>query len=193
MTAAPRKPIDPNVARAMGPVPSQETPPEGYDEKVIVACKVPVAWIELQCERSRTITQMGKFGSEDVTIWEKVGQIVRIRGTAYPAAQPPEGFIDRPEKLFGFAINRHVSKAFWDEFVKQKAEWPPIKSGAIFAFKRAEDVKARASEMRGLLTGFEPMDPKGDSRNPKPMNAALTPLTVEEERGKKLATMPQYG
>ncbi len=194
MSNAPaKKPLDPNVARAMGPVPSQETPPEGYDEKVIVACKLPFAWIELQCEELQEVQQMGRNGQESVKIWVKTGQIVRIRGTAYPAAQPPEGFIDRPEKLFGFAINRNVSKTFWDAFYKQKAEWPPIKSGAIFAYKKAEDVKARASEMRGLLTGFEPMDPKGDGRNPKPMNAALTPLTVEEERGKKMAVMPQYG
>lgn len=192
-TTPARKPIDQNVARAMGPVPSQETTPEGYDEKVIVACKVPVAWLELQCEKLQEVQQMGRNGQETVKVWVKHGTIVRIRGTAYPAAQPPEGFIDRPEKLFGYAINRNVSATFWNEFVKQKADWPPIKSGAIFAFKRAEDVKARASEMRGLLTGFEPMDPKGDARNPRPMNAALTPLTVEEERGKKLATMPQYG
>lgn len=192
-TAGNRRQIDPQVSKAMGLPPKQETPPVGYDEKVIVACKIPLAWIELQCERPRTITEEGKFGSKDVTIYEKSGPIVRIRGTAYPAAQPPEGFIDRPEKLFGYAINRDVSKTFWDEFAKQKAEWPPIKSGAIFAFRQIEDVKARASEMRNMLTGFEPMDPKGDARNPRPMNAALTPLTIEEERGKKMPTMPQYG
>ena len=187
MAAQPQsKPINPMPGR-------QETPPEGYDEKVIVACKLPFAWIELQCEKPTQVQQMGRNGQEEVTVYVKHGPIVRIRGTAYPAAQPPEGFIDRPEKLFGFAINRNVSKTFWDAFFEQKKDWPPIKSGAIFAFRRGEDVKARASEMRGLLTGYEPMDPKGDPRNPKPMNAALTPLTVEEERGKKLAVMPQYG
>jgi len=190
---APAKKTPQQVQQEFGRVPSQETPPDSYDEKVIVACKLPFAWVELQCEKPMEIDEMGPTGSKKITINVKTGTIVRIRGTAYPAAQPPEGFIDRPEKLFGYAINRNVSKTFWDEFAKQKAEWPPIKSGAIFAFKRPEDVKAKASEMRGLLTGFEPMDPKGDARNPKPMNAALTPLTVEEERGKKLATMPQYG
>lgn len=173
--------------------PNQETPPEGYDEKVTVACKIPLAWIELQCEKMTKVQQMGRNGQEEVFVYVKHGPIVRIRGTAYPAAQPPEGFIDRPEKLFGYAITRNVSSKFWDDFSKQKADWPPLASGAIFAYRKNEDVKARASEMRGLLTGFEPMDPKGDPRNPKPMNGALTPLTIEEERGKKMPTMPQYG
>jgi hypothetical protein len=190
VTAQPaRKPIDPNLTK----LPLQETPAEGYDEKVIVACKIPQAWIELQCEEMQSVSQMGRNGAENVDIWVKSGQIVRVRGTAYPAAQPPEGFIDRPEKLFGFAITRGVSKTFWDKFAEQKKRWPPLASGAIRAFRKSEDVKAYASEMRGLLTGFEPMDPKGDARNPKPMNGALTPLTIEEERGKKMPTMPQYG
>lgn len=190
MTAQPaRKPIDPNLTK----VQSQETPPEGHDEKVIVACKIPQAWIELQCEKLQSVQQMGRNGAETVEIWVKHGQIFRVRGTAYPAAQPPEGFIDRPEKLFGYAITRGVSKTFWDKFAEQKKDWPPLASGAIFAYRKNEDVKARASEMRSLLTGFEPMDPKGDARNPKPMNGALTPLTIEEERGKKMPTMPQYG
>jgi hypothetical protein len=190
MTAQPaRKPIDPNLTK----VPSQETPPEGYDEKVIVACKIPQAWVELQCEKLTEVSQMGRNGSEKVQVWVKHGQIVRVRGTAYPAAQPPEGFIDRPEKMFGFAITRNVSKKFWDEFAEQKKDWPPLANRAIYAYRKMEDVKAVASEMRGLLTGFEPMDPKGDARNPKPMNGALTPLTIEEERGKKMPTMPQYG
>lgn len=183
---APRKPINPLPPR-------QETPPQGYDEKVIVACKLPFAWHECQCEKPTTVQQMGRNGQEDVTVWVKYGQIVRIRGTAYPASQPPEGFIDRPEKSFGYALTRNVSKKFWDEFSKQKADWPPIANGLIFAYRSMDDVKARASEMQELVSGFEPMNPKGDPRNPKPMNAALTPLTVEEERGKKLAVMPQYG
>jgi hypothetical protein len=184
VTVAPvRKPIDPMPPR-------QETPPQGYDEKVIVACKLPFAWIELQCEEPKSRTIQGKYGTETVTVYEKKGDIVRIRGTAYPAAQPPEGFIDRPEKLFGYAINRNVSKAFWDEFARQKADWPPIKNGFIFAYKSPEDVKARARELQGLMSGFEPMNPKGDVRNPRPMNGALTPLTVEDERGKKMPAQP---
>ena len=173
------KPINPMPGR-------QETPPEGYDEKVIVACKVPLPWLELQLEAQREHVETGKYGSKTTTIWEKVGDPVRIRGTAYPAAQAPEGFPDRPEKMFGFALNRNISKAFWDKFVEQKAEWPPIKNGFIFAFKRIEDVKARASENRGLLSGLEPMNPKDDARNPKPLMGSISKLTVEEERGKNM-------
>jgi len=166
--------------------PPQETPSEGYDDKIIVACKLPLAWVELQLERSREITEEGKFGSKTVTIWEKIGNVVRIRGTAYPAAQAPEGFPDRPEKIFGFAINRNVSKAFWDKFAEQKKDWPPLKNGFIFAFRKMEDVKARASEARAMLSGFEPMNPKGDPRSPKPLMGAISQLTVEEERGKNM-------
>jgi hypothetical protein len=152
-----------------------------------VACKLPFAWIELQCEASKEFTEEGRFGAKKVTIWHKCGDIVRIRGTAYPTAQPPEGFAPRPEMMFGYTINRNVSKKFWDEFSKQKADWPPIRSGAIFAFRQMDDVKAKAREMQGFSTGFEPMDPKGDSRNPKPMRADLTPLTMEEDRAKRMS------
>lgn len=174
-----RKPVDPMPPR-------QETPPQGYDEKVIVACKLPFAWVELQCERSREITEEGKFGSKTVTIWEKAGDIVRVRGTAYPAAQPPKGFIDRPEMLFGFAITRDVSKKFWDEFAAQKADWPPMRSGAIFAFKDSASVKAKASELRNLTTGFEPMNPDKDDRNPKPVMGNVSQISTEEERARSM-------
>lgn len=176
-----RKSIDPLPPR-------QETPPEGYDEKVIVACKIPLPWVELHLDRQTTRTEEGQWGSKTIKIWERDpnAPIVRIRGTAYPAAQPPEGFPDRPEKLFGFAINRNVSKAFWDAFVEQKKDWPPLKNGHIFAFKKLDDVRARASELRNLVSGFEPINPKGDDRNPKPVMGALSPITVEEERGRKM-------
>jgi hypothetical protein len=190
VSTAPGKKTPQQVQQEFGRVPAQDTPAKDYDEKVIVACKVPLSWLELQLEHPRTIVEEGKFGSKEVTVWEKSGDIVRVRGTAYPSGQPPEGFIDRPEKMFGYAITRDVvTKKFWDEFCKQKAGWPPLKNGFIFAFRSMEDVKARARENQGLKSGFEPMDPKGDTRNPKPMNGALTPLTVEEERGKKMPAL----
>lgn len=181
MAAQPQSKLD-NTPNANRPAP----PPEGYDEKVIIACKVPLPWIDLQLCEPRDTVEQGKYGSKTVTVYERSGDIVRIRGTAYPAAQAPEGFPDRPEKMFGFAINRNISKAFWDEFARQYKDWPPVKNGFIFAFKKIEDIKAKASETRSILSGLEPMNPKGDPRNPKPLMGAITPLTVEEERGKNM-------
>ena len=156
-------------------------------ETVTVACKVSVPWIDLQLCKPMQVSEQTMNGSKEVTMFYKDGPVIRIRGTAYPVGQTPEGFPEKPERLFGYALTRNIPKDWWDEFTKQYAKWPYLQNGLVYAFANLDDGRAQAKEQRAFTSGLEPINPKGDPRSPRPISEGMDPIETEEHRAKKMA------
>lgn len=129
----------------------------GSSPTVTIACKIGVPWIDAELCEPREIQENTQTGPRPVTQWFRTGKKFRIRGTAYPRGEAPEGFPAKPEIVAGYALTRDIPRALWEEWAKQHARAPYVASGMIFAFDRIEDIKARASEMTAELSGLEPI------------------------------------
>lgn len=57
-----------------------------------------------------------------------------------------------------------VNEEFWGAWVAQNKDFPPYKSGAIFAGKSQREAEAVAKDLVDVTTGLEPMKQKGDKR-----------------------------
>lgn len=124
---------------------------------VTVASKLPMR-LRLQLEEFHEVRLPdGRGGYVIETNARKVGPVVVINGTAYPRGEPPEGFRDRPEMLQGFALTPGVPREFWERWVKQKAGFPPLESGLLFAHESRADVAAEARGMRDTRSDLDPM------------------------------------
>lgn len=169
------------VASAAGEI----AKPASAGAKVVVACKIGVAYIDLQLSKLEEVQENTQTGPRTVRQARRVGQVVRIRGTAYPRGTPPEGFPEKPKIVDGAALTYGVDKDFWDEWAKQNELNPIVKNRMIFA--GAEDqVAGIAREVKDVVSGFDPVDPRGDARMPKSQNAAVSNIETEESRRAKL-------
>ena len=124
---------------------------------VTVACKLGIAWLDLQISEEREVMENTQTGPRPVKQYAPVGPIVRIRGTAYPRGEVPEGFPERPRIVAGYALTPNVPREFWDRWVKQHAKAPYVVSGMVCAFESLDDVKAKGREMEGIMSGLEPL------------------------------------
>ena len=151
---------------------------------VSVACKLGIAWLDIQACVKTVVQENTQTGPRDKDMWQKSGPIHRIRGTAYPAGAIPDGFFDRPEMIAGHAITRNVPRKLWDTWFEQNAQSDMVRNGLIFAFVGMDDIKARSREMENVPSGLEPikrgrMGPEGeediiDPRLPKPSIGGLS-------------------
>ena len=73
--------------------------PAGF---VTVACKVGVPWIDFQACVSSIEKENTQTGPRDIIVWHKMGPVVRIRGTAYPRGDLPEGYPEKPVMILGY-------------------------------------------------------------------------------------------
>jgi hypothetical protein len=128
--------------------------PSGF---VTVACKIGVPWIDFQVCTSEIVKENTQTGPRDVIEWQKTGRVIRIRGTAYPRGEAPEGFPDKPTMIAGCALTHNVPRAEWEEIAKQHAKAPYFENNLIFAYERIEDVQAKAKEHASELSGLEPL------------------------------------
>lgn len=141
--------------------------------KVTVACKMAVAWFEMEICTESKVTEHSQTGPRQITQWDRTGKIFRVRGTAYPTGQVPEGFGPKPEMIAGYALTRDCPKDFWDAWVQQHAKAPYVINGMIMAASSMEALRAEAGERKGLLSGLEPVqrtkDKINDARVTKPV------------------------
>lgn len=147
---------------------------------VAVACKLGVAWFDLQLCEERQVQENTQTGPRMIKQFVKTGRIVRIRGTAYPRGEAPEGFPAKPEMVLGYAITRNVPKDFWDKWAEQHSKAPYVLSHMIMAFTSIDDVKAAADDHKGEISGLEPVqrDKSGitDPRLPRSTNKSVSDL-----------------
>ena len=146
--------------------------------KVTIACKLPIAWLDLQIYEKRTEMENTQTGPREIPVWRPAdGKMVRIRGTSYPRGTPPEGFIDRPTIINGYALTPGVDKDFWEEWKAQNAKAPFVVNGAIVAHETMDGLKGSTKDREKELTGLEPVSRTGDSRMPAPSVKGVENLT----------------
>lgn len=149
--------------------------------KVTIACKLPIAWLDLQLFDAHTESEATQTGSREITVFRPSGDIVRIRGTAYPRGTPPVGFPDKPQMLNGYALTPNVDKAFWDKWLEKNSKAPFVVTGGLMAFESADTLRGKTKEHFGELTGLEPMSLDKDPRMPAPSIKGLTVTTAVTE------------
>lgn len=152
----------------------------GSSKYVTVACKIGVPWIDYEVCELTEIDENTQTGSRKTKMWIRTGEIARIRGTAYPRGEPPEGFPDKPRFVLGYALTPNILRATWEKIVEQRVKAPEFKSGMVFAFERDEDIKSKAKDLEKQLSGLEPLqrtkDEITDKRVPKSINSGISPV-----------------
>ena len=151
---------------------------------VTVACKIAVAWFDLRICEPKEISENTQTGARKVTQWFPTGEVIRVRGTAYPRGEAPEGFPERPEMLMGYALTRGIPKDKWDKYLEANAKAPFIKSGMLRAFESTDQLKGYAEEHKDEMSGLEPIQRKKkqitDPRVPKSTNGAVMDLQPDD-------------
>lgn len=161
--------------------------PQSAGAKVVVACKLGLPYLDLQLSTLEDVYENTQTGPRLVKQAKRIGGVVRIRGTAYPRGTPPEGFPERPKMVDGAALNYGIDKEWWDEWVQQNRLNPIVKNRMIFAHESEDRVVSEARELKGQLSGFDPVNPLSDQRMPKSTNAAVSNVETEESRKAKMA------
>lgn len=151
---------------------------------VTVASKLPMN-IEIQLCKETTAAVTGQFGSVKETVFVKAGPIHVIRGTGYPNGnQLPKGFPKRPAMAggddAGFALTPKVPADFWAAWLAQNKTTDIVRNGLIFAAPTLDEVEELAKERGTVHTGLEPLNPDGDPRAPRPLNASIQVVKTEE-------------
>lgn len=117
---------------------------ENANRTVTVACDLPHGLI-LRLHTSRQVTP--PQGGREYTEYLPLAERVTINGLN-----------SRETVRFGYAMTI-VDAAFWDTWLSQNKAFPPVVMGHLFGFATSTDTVAKAREMEGLRTGFEPLDP----------------------------------
>jgi hypothetical protein len=161
--------------------------PQSAGAKVTVACKLGVAFYDIQlCEIVDKFEQ-NMQGGRMVKEANRVGNVVRLRGTAYPRGTPPKGFYAPPEIMNGAALTRGVDKEWFDAWIKQHARDPIVMNKMIFAAETDDALRGESAELSKFLSGLEPVNPGKDARIPKSsrIGTGELPEVSEIEAGQK--------
>lgn len=151
--------------------------PGSAGAKVIVACKIGIAFLDLQVFRKVAKMQDTQTGPRKVEEYVREPSIVRVRGTAYPRGTVPPGYPERPEMWHGYALTRGVDKEFWDLYEEQNRNSPYVKNDLLFACENENDVRARALSGRDVKSSIDPITGDTDPRIQRPSNSAIEPLS----------------
>ena len=144
----------------VAPASGERSVPSSAGAKVIVALKLGVTGIQIQlCEMVKKFEQ-NMQGGRDVTEANRVGNVVIIRGTAYPRGTPPEGFPSAPEIVAGYALTRGIDRDFWAKWWEQNQKNPLVMNEFIFADESEDRVRKMALERAALSSGLDPINPK---------------------------------
>jgi len=160
--------------------------PSSAGQKVVVACKLGVAYYDIQLCKPEEVSENTQTGPRTITQWKRTGNIVRLRGTAYPRGTPPEGFPEKPVIVDGAALTFGVDKEFWDAWVEQNARNPIVMNKMVFAHVTIDGAKGMARELKGVQSGLEPVNPKNDARMPKSTRTDVSNIETEESRAAKM-------
>jgi hypothetical protein len=148
--------------------------PSSGGSKVVVGCKLGIAYIDLQLCRIEDKFEQNMQGGRTVKEAVRIGSVVRIRGTAYPRGTPPKGFPSAPEIVGGAALNRGVDAEWWREWEKQNHLNPLVLNKMIFAHESEDAVRGAAREMSGILSGLDPINPESDNRITRSSRSEVT-------------------
>jgi hypothetical protein len=155
--------------------------PQPAGAKVTVACKVPVVGLDLEMCRETEFREEVNGAVRDRKRWDRTGQVIRVRGTGYPAGTPPVGYPSRPEMAGDYALTRGVDRDFWVEWRKQNAKNPLVINGLLIAHEDMDRVVGEAKELREVPTGLGPIVPDRDPRAARALIPGLTQIETGDE------------
>lgn len=151
---------------------------------VNVFCKVSVAWMDLRIFEPVEVHENTQTGPRKVTEWRATGEMIRIRGTAYPRGEPPEGYPEKPRMVMGYAVTEGVRRDLYEAWRAQNEKSPLVKNRMVVAFEKIEEGTAFAKEVTDERSGLEPIQRNkkqlDDPRIPKSSNGAVSNLQVGE-------------
>ncbi len=162
-------------------------------EKVVVGCKIGVAYLDLQLCKEVEVYENTQTGARLVKRFDRIGNVVRLRGTAYPRGTPPEGYPEKPMIVDGAALNFGIDKDFWDAWKEQNKLNPIVMNGFVFAHVNIDHVRGQAKETAEQKSGLDPVNPKGDKRMPKSTRSDVSNIETEETRAAKMNRTAQGG
>ena len=131
-------------------------------ETVVVGCKLPQGLIITIGRRG---TPQDKGTRDAQLVIDNPGVQLRLFGSYAPGA------------VEGFGMTPNVDKAAFTGWLKEHADWAPVKNGLVFCEDKMEDAIAHATAFGLVPNGFEPLDfenPMGDNsikpdeKTPKP-------------------------
>jgi hypothetical protein len=67
----------------------------------------------------------------------------------------------------GVALTFNIPEDHCDEWFKQNRDMDCVKNGFIYKVKTIDAAKGKAKDLKGTLSGFEPLTPDSDRRLPK--------------------------
>ena len=129
---------------------------------VVVGCKLPQGLI-ITVGRKGTPQDKGTRDAQVILTDE--GKRLRLFGTHAPNAQ------------CGFGFTENVDGDTFAAWLKEHAEWAPVKAGLVWAEPTMAEAIAHARDFELVANGFEPLgfdDPmkdgtiKPDEKSPKP-------------------------
>jgi hypothetical protein len=147
--------------------------PAGSSQKVTVACKIGVGYFNLQLCKMQEKFEQNPQGGRVVKESVRTGNVVQLRGTAYPAGVVPKGFPDRPEIVHGAALNHGIDEDFMDAWSEQNKLNPIVMNQLVFYHRDPSHVRAKAAELTSQRSGLEPIDPSNDKRITRSTNAGV--------------------
>lgn len=141
---------------------------------VTVACKLGVTSYQIQLNEIVDKFEQNMQGGRTVKEATRIGNIVRLRGTAYPRGTPPVGFPERPEIINGAALTHGVDKDWFDEWLVQNKLNPIVINKMVFAHETMDGVRGESADLSKFLSGLEPIDPARDHRITKSSRSEVT-------------------
>lgn len=115
---------------------------------VTVACKLPHG-LQLELKgadgQAVRVPVKGNAAARRLEIADDKGNVVQHEGIASVQG--------------GYGLTHGVDADFWAQWLKENADYAPVKNGMIFATAKGESAASKAREQAEIRTGFEPIDP----------------------------------
>lgn len=162
-----------------GPVPQEASQAVGASrsgETVVVACKMPNGIVMRGFRQKTRVVQVLGGGQRDEKFFEPDGREITILGCSRPV-----GGEFRTRVVAGFALTQGVPKDLWDQWSEANAESDLVRNGLIFAYASTAETADAAKDARKVRSGLEPLDPKGDPRRPRPLNARVSQIATRDD------------
>ena len=145
-------------------------------EVVTVACKLPAGLII--DVREPPVIMNTPHG--EALISGRVLKSVKLNGSAAQRRMESNGQVlgEHPMVAGGYGLTENVSKDFFDKWLAENRDYPPVAAGAVFALPKIESVRSKAKEQGSdIKSGFEPLDRKAI----KEMGVKIEPLNNKDD------------
>ena len=124
-------------------------------EKIIVASKLEMA-LQIQHHRFREVVC-----EDHGTKWTErrsygVGPVIILAGIGFPNGPTPEG-MERPRMMSGAALTFGVDREWFEEWLEQHADFPPVKNHLIFMHRTEDGVRGLAKDYKDVESGLGPI------------------------------------